>query len=207
MTPIPPAKLDRRKFLRRCGQWSVGALLAAAGYQMGQAGPDGEPFVAPPYPRPPLDGACLQPVTDVEKVLAAVVDTVVPGADTDPNGDPGALEACALNLMFDEYYPFKGYADLIATVMNQAAQNSFQTDFLSATYEQRLEVLVEAQEALPVLRLAYRAIRSAFYGGAYNGIGLTFVHYPGPNLGYRHLPEFSSGTAISTEASATGWLP
>jgi len=149
----------------------------------------------------------LLPVTDVEKVLAAVVDTVVPGGETDPSGDPGALEACALNLMLDEYYPFRSYADLIVTVMNQAAQNAFQTDFLTATYEQRLEILLNAQEALPVLRLAYRAIRSAFYGGTYNGIGLTFVHYPGPNLGYRHVKEFSIGTAISTEASKTGWLP
>jgi hypothetical protein len=202
------SNLDRRTFLSRCGQWSLGVLLAAAGYHVGRADEDGlEPFVAPPFPRPPLAGACLQPVTDVEKVLAAVVDTVVPGGDSDPAGDPGALEACALNLMLDEYYPFKGYADLIVTVVNQAAQPEFQTDFLGATYEQRLQVLLGAQEALPVLRLAFRAIRSAFYGGAYNGVGLTYVNTPGPNLGFRHLPEFSFGQAMSAEVSDTGWLP
>lgn len=52
-------------------------------------------------------------------------------------------------------------------------------------------MLVRAEDKLPLLRLAYRAIRSAFYGGAYNGVGLDYLGYPGPNLGYRHLPECS----------------
>lgn len=201
--------LDRRQFLKRSGRWAMGVLLAAGGgYGLIRAGQDDfEPFAAPPFPRPPLDGACLQPVTDAEKVLAAVVDTVVPGSETDPTGDPGALEACALNLMLDEFYPFKTYADLIVTVVNQAAQNQYQDTFLAGTYEQRLAVLLDAQEALPVLRLAFRAIRSAFYGGAYNGVGLTYVNYPGPNLGFRHLPEFSFGKAMSQEESDTGWMP
>jgi len=109
--------------------------------------------------------------------------------------------------MLDDAYPFRGYAALIAKLMDQTAKQAHGKEFVELGYEQRLDVLQRAEETLPLLRLAYRAIRSAFYGGAYNGKGLAYLHYPGPNLGWRHLPEFSFRKAMSQEMSDTGWLP
>jgi len=189
------------------GKWSVGVLLTAVGVHLTVAEEYEEDFESPGFPRPPLDGACLVPYTGAEKTLAAMVDTVVPGPDTDPDGAAGALEGCAMNILLDEYYPFKSYAGLICTVMDQISQDRFGKPFVDAPYEERLQVMVEAQEVLPVLRLAFRAIRSAFYGGTYNGIGLDYVGYPGPNLGYRHLKEATFRTAVCEEMSETGWLP
>ena len=74
-------------------------------------------------------------------------------------------------------------------------------------YQQRIDVLVAAVDKVPLLRLAYRAIRSAFFGGAYNGIGLDYVGYPGPNLGYRSIPEFSFRKAVCQELTADGRMP
>jgi hypothetical protein len=194
--------LDRRRFLREAGGWALGLLAGAAAYAPGLRAAEGRA-----YPAAPLPGACVPPGTDAERTLAAVLDTVVPGPDVDPLGAPGALEACGLNLMLDDAYPFRSYAPLIATLMDQTARQAHGKVFVELAYEQRLEVLVLAEEKLPLLRLAYRAIRSAFYGGAYNGVGLDYLGYPGPNLGYRHLPDFSFRRPVCREASDTGWLP
>jgi len=199
--------IDRREFLARLGRWSMGVLVSTASPRLLWAGGRDEGFQSPGFPRIPIPGACLQPATQVEKTLAAIVDTVVPGPTTDPDGAPGALEACAMNLLADEFYPFKMYAGIITSLMDQLALAQHGAKFIDLTYEQRLTVLVEAQKTLPVLTLAYRAIRSAFYGGAYNGVGLDYLGYPGPNLGYRHLEEASFRKAVCKEMSGTGWLP
>jgi hypothetical protein len=195
------AGLDRRRFLKEAGAWALGMLAGAAALDRSALA---DPRV---YPRAPLPGACVVAGTDAERTLAALLDTVVPGADADPTGAPGALDACALNLLLDDAYPFRGYAPLIATLMDQTATKAHGKPFVELAYEQRLDVLVRAEDTLPLLRLAYRAIRSAFYGGAYNGVGLDYLGYPGPTLGYRHLADFSFRRPVCREASATGWLP
>jgi hypothetical protein len=198
--------MARREFLRRCGRWSAGVVLAAVGLHTVRAD-ETEEFVSPGFPRPPLDGACLTPVSATEKTLAAMVDAVVPGAGSDPLGEPGALEGCAMNILLDEYYPFKEYAGLIVALLDKMATDAHGKLFADCPVEARVATLVEAQKLMPVLRLAFRAIRSAFFGGAYNGIGLDYVGYAGPNLGYRHIPEASFRRPVCAEASETGWLP
>ncbi len=197
--------IDRREFMARLGRWSLGVVVSAASPRLLWA--EGGGFKSPGFPRTPVPGACLEPATAVEKTLAAIVDTVVPGPDSDPEGAPGALEACAMNLLADDFYPFKTYAGIITSMMDQLGFANHNGAFVDLTYEQRLAVLVEAQQTLPVLTLAFRAIRSAFYGGAYNGVGLDFLEYPGPNLGYRHLAEASFRKAVCEEMTDTGWMP
>jgi hypothetical protein len=198
--------MERRKFLKEMGKWSMGILLAEAGLKISYAGEISQEFQSPGFTRTPLPDACILPFTDVEKTLAAVIDTVVPGAETDPDKEPGALEACAMNLLFDDYYPFRSYANLIAGLMDTIAQNKYSKNFIDLNLDERVAVLVESEEMLPVLRLAYRAIRSAFYGGAYNGVGLSYVQYPGPNLGFRHIKEASFRKAVCKEMTFTGWM-
>ena len=195
---------DRRTFLKKLGTWSCGVLLSSVSVK---AFADDCGFSPPIFSRPPLPDACLQPVTDLEKVLAAVVDTVVPGVETDPEGAPGGLEACAVNLLLDEYYPFREYAETLAFVMNLLANDEGSSAFVDLNYEKRLKVLIAAIDQLPILRLAYRAIRAAFFGGAYNGVGLSYLNYPGPNLGYRHLAECSFRKPMCEELTDTGWMP
>ena len=98
---LKPSDLSRRKFMKH----SLGFLLATAAYGSGLA--ETAKYASPGWTRPILEGACLQASSEAERTLAAVVDTVVPGPSLDPDGDPGGLEACSLNLMFDEYYPFR----------------------------------------------------------------------------------------------------
>ncbi len=196
--PLP----DRRGFLRTMGGWSLGLLAGAAAWDVRAEG-----LPNPGYARRPLPNACLAATTPPEKTLAAVLDAAVPGVDSDPDGTPGAVEACAMNLLVDDAYPFKPYLETIAGLMDALAQSGHGAAFATLDLDQRVAVLVEAQETLPLLRLAYRAIRSAFYGGAYNGVGQDFVGYPGPNLGYRHLRVFSLRRPIGTELTTEGWMP
>jgi hypothetical protein len=195
---------DRRAFLRQAGGWAIGLLIGSAVPRSALAA---EAWQSPGYPRAPLKGACLDAETDIEKTLEAILDAVVPGGASDPDGAPGAVEGCALNLMVDDEYPFKAYASLITTLMDSTAQKDHGARFIELSLAQRLEVLVAAEESLPLLRLAYRAIRSAFYGGAYNGVGQEFLSYPGPNLGYRHLPEASFRRPVCRELTEEGWMP
>lgn len=203
---VGAAGIDRRAFLERAGAWALGVILASAGPLEGRA-MAAEPFRSPPFPRPPVPGACVQPFTPVEKTLAAIVDAVVPGSESDPEGTPGALEGCAMNLIVDDAFPFRSYASLITTLMDGLATKAHGAPFAGLPLEARVDVLTLAQEELPLLKLAYRAIRSAYFGGAYNGVGLSAVGFPGPNLGYRHLPEFSFRKPVCTERTKDGWMP
>ena len=199
--------LSRREFLARATRWSLLTLAGAAGGAEGLASAAEPAFKPPEHPRAPLPGACITAVTPVEKTLSALLETVVPGLATDPDGAPGAVESCAMNLMVDSAYPFRGYASLIATLMDSLARKAHEKAFVDLGLEARLAVIVDAQESLPLLRLAYRAIRSTFYGGAYNGVGLGYLGYPGPNLGYRHLPEASFRVPVCEEMTEEGWMP
>lgn len=199
--------MDRRKFLAEMGGWSLAALLGTLEFGDREAKADGGGFVSPGFQRKVVPGACIQASTDTEKTLAAVLDTVVPGAETDPEGTAGAVEACSLNVLLDSTFPFLQYADLFAGMIDQISQDLHGSPFLALAYPQRIEVLVAAVDKVPLLRLAYRAIRSAFFGGAYNGIGLDYVGYPGPNLGYRHIAEFSFRAPVCEELTADGRMP
>lgn len=195
-------EVSRRLFLTTLGTWSLGVLVGGFAF-----GGRAAPFRAGGFARPPIPGACLVPSGEVERTLAAVLDTVVPGPSSDPDGAPGALEACAMNLLLDDRYPFRSFAPMFAAAFDQVAGEAHGQAFADLPYEARLDVLVRAQGQIPLLTLACRAIRSAFYGGAYNGVGLSYLDYPGPNLGYRHVPEASFRRPVCRERTETGWMP
>ncbi|MBP7126895.1 hypothetical protein KBD49_11085 [Myxococcota bacterium] len=196
--------MDRRRFLQESGTWALGILVGSVA-DLVRASP--EEWRIPGFPRKPLPGACLGAVTDVERTLEAALDAVVPGPSGDPEGAPGAIEACGMNILLDRSFPFLQYADLFALVLEGVAGEMFGRPFPDLTHGERVQVLVRAEETLPLLRLAWRAIRSAFFGGAYNGAGFDYVGYPGPNLGYRHVPECSFRVPVCRERTAEGWMP
>lgn len=201
---LTKAQQSRRTFLKQATRVTLAVL--ATGSAMNAFGQGTEStFNAPPFARPPIPNACISPVGDAEQTLAAVVDTVVPGAAIDPEGKPGGLDGCAMNLLLDDFYPFKSMLGQLAGLIDLKARPKG-GDFIELDYETRLAVLVEAQHDLPLLRLAFKAIRSAFYGGAYNAIGMDYVNYPGPNLGYSHIPDASFRRPVCNEKT-DGWMP
>jgi len=197
--------MDRRDFLRTAGGGALATILQAVAGGFAKAAGTG--FAGLPFARDPLPGACLLPLGDVQATLAAMLDTVVPGPTTDPEGTAGALEACSMNILLDGSFPFRQYADLFALALDGIASDAHGAAFVELAYPQRLDVLMTAQEQLPMLRLAFKAVRSAFFGGAYNGVGLRYVGYPGPNLGWRHVPEASFRAPVCRERTEAGCMP
>ncbi len=195
---------DRRAFLHKMGGWSLGLLLGSMAAQQVLSASE---FQSPGFTRAPLPNACMTPEGETEQILAEVVNTIVPGAEIDPTGAPGGLDACAVNMLLDGNYPFKEQAAALATLMDLTAKGEYQKTFLECSYDQRLQVLLQAELSMPLLTMAYRAIRSAFFGGAYNGVGLDYMKYPGPNLGYRHIEECSFRRAVCQEMTKDGWMP
>jgi len=199
-------KSGRRQFLELAGKGTFGAALAAAIF----TGPLRELYAKVKYPDPdhePLQGACVDPLTDDEKKVAAIVDTVVPGKDVDPDGIPGARESCALNLIYDEFYPFVQALPFMLLLVDTKASALYSKKFMECTFKERTKVLQEAEETLPLIRLAYRFIRSTFYASTYNMVGAAHLNWPGPNLGYTEHPDFTFGKPLSRELTKDGNLP
>ena len=197
---------SRRQFISTAGKASFGAALAAAIFH----GPLGELYARVRYPRPdhePVKGACAVAVTDDEKTVAAIVDTVVPGPASDPDGYPGALDTCALNLIYDEFYPFVSALPFLLALVDKKADNKYGVKFVQLDLVKRTEILRASESALPLMRLAYRFIRSAFYGAAYTMRGTEYMGWPGPNLGYLDHPELSFREALADELTDDGNLP
>ena len=189
------------------GKGTFGAALAAAVF----GGPLRELYAKVKYPDPdhvPLEGACVDPLTNDEKKVAAIVDTVVPGKDVDPDGVPGARESCALNLIYDEFYPFvQVLPSLLLLVDTLAGQLHDNKKFMECTLKERTQVLQKAEGTLPLIRLAYRFIRSTFYASNYNMVGAAHIKWPGPNLGYTEHPDFTFGEPLARELTKDGNLP
>jgi len=196
----------RREFLKLAGKGTFGAALAAGVF----TGPLRELYARVKYPDPdhePLEGACVEALTDDEKKVAAIVDTVVPGEDVDPDGIPGARESCALNLIYDEFYPFVQALPFMLLLVDTKAGSLHGKTFMECTFNERTKVLREAEDSLPLIRLAYRFIRSTFYASTYNMVGAAHLNWPGPNLGYTDHPDFSFNAPLSRELTRDGNLP
>ena len=206
-TDSPPrGGTDRRGFLKLAARGTFGAALATAVFH----GPLRSLYARVKYPDPdhePLQGACVEPLSEDEKKVAAIVDTVVPGKAIDPDGVPGARESCALNLIYDEFYPFVQALPFILALADKLASTDYEKTFLQCTLTERTRVLQQAEDKLPLIRLAYRFIRSTFYASTYNMVGAAHLNWPGPNLGYTEHPDFTFGKAVSRELTRDGNLP
>jgi hypothetical protein len=201
-----PGEIDRRAFLRLASGGTVGTALAALLCR----GPFGQALASVEYPQPdhqPLEGACVEAQSAEERTVAAIVDTIVPGRTSDPAGGPGALDSCALNLIYDDFFPFASNLPLILPLVDGLATDLFAKPFVDCALGERTEVLRRAEEMLPFIRLAYRFIRSTVYAGNYNYVGTTYLDWPGPNLGYVDHPDFSFGEPLSDELTLDGNLP
>lgn len=184
--------LSRREFIIRIGKYSLVLALPLPG-----CGSQAKTEVAP---------ACRAALTHEEKTFAALADTTVPGRETDPSGAPGAVEACALNLVYDEKMPILQVAPLLVGLLDGAARDLYQRDFVDLNLEERTQTVLESEKRLPLLGYLLKLIRAAFYGGYFSDIGLKYLGYPGPNLGYVNLG-FSFGEKMSEELTTDGNLP
>lgn len=194
--------LDRRAFLATSGKLTFWGLVAAA------TGLRPAPAAAEEgMPKEPTPGFPVGAVTNEQQVIAAIIDTVLPAASSDPSGAAGAPEAGALNLSFDRYYPLRDFIPAIVLLVDGQARQTHGKAFAELDREPREALLAEVQESLPFLRHAYRFIRSVYYAALHGDVGSKALGFPGPNLGYVDHPDFSFRKPMSQELTSDGYLP
>ncbi len=194
--------VDRREFVRLAGGGAAGAMLACLLQACGQAEEEG---LAPPaVERLP----CRPAEDDMERTLLAMADTVVPGAGTDPDGTPGAVEACVLEVADDPDLPVAGLAVLLVGLVDGQASELYEgRTFLQLDLQERTRTLEAAEESLPLLTLAFRLFRAVYYAGLYSDLGPRAMGYPGGTTGYVDDPEFSFHEPIGAELTDDGNMP
>jgi hypothetical protein len=153
-----------------------------------------------------IEPGCLEALTPEEKTLAALADTVVPGSLSDPTGAPGAIEACALNLIYDDSMPVAEAAPLLVSLLDGISRTHHDQKFVALSLEERTQIVQEAEQSLPLLTWLLKLIRCAFYVGTFSDVGLKYLGYPGPNLGYINQG-FTFGEKMSEELTPNGNLP
>jgi hypothetical protein len=155
----------------------------------------------PNSPRlPSLGGA---PDSHDGRVIAAFVDTIVPGRHRDPRGKPGALDVGATAMFFDPELPALKFVPLLVTFLDGGAHRLFGPDFDELTPAQRDAVVEDALAGFAPMEFAVQLAKLAYFSSAGAMVSLG---YPGANNGYRDDPDFTFGQPLATEITRDGNL-
>lgn len=156
-------------------------------------------------------GYCIDPHDRTQATVVAIADTVVPGPSSDPEGTPGAAEACVLNMFYDPYYGISSLIPVLISDIDSASNRLFGRDFSGLTFSQRTQVLLDREKNFPALlglnvySLVIAFCMLGFYGGIFNESGPDYAGFPGPSLGYRGVSSY--GIRFSREMTQDGSLP
>ncbi len=125
----------------------------------------------------------------------ALMDTIVPGSNSDPTGAPGAIEAGtsefaeALNSSGVLPINLKMIEWVVSAALNTMAFFRYGRPFYKCDLSRRTRLVQILGRVSPV-PLLYQFLRAPFYTGSINRVGFDYVGYPGANSGYA---DFSHG--------------
>lgn len=148
----------------------------------------------------------MQPITDDEKTVYAICDTIIPGRTSDPTGAPGAVDVGTMDFVYDKFYGVVQNLPLVLPLFNAQAQQQYGKPLYELNLEQRTNVLKNVQSELDIIDQIYMFIKGPFYIGIISRDGLDYMEDPGPNLGYRN-DDFSFNQQMSKEMTVDGNLP
>ncbi|MBI1747894.1 MAG: hypothetical protein HYR55_15100 [Acidobacteria bacterium] len=126
---------------------------------------------------------CRPALTHSEQVLNALADTFIPNEED----SPGAVEACALEVILNPSYRFSLSLPVVITGLDGLAVLRYGRSFIELTLAQRTAI-VEFKFRVPVEReiyaLALVLTRLSYYGAVRSDVGIRSFGYPGPSTGY-----------------------
>lgn len=140
------------------------------------------------------------------KTLLALIETIIPGKLTDPEQISGSMEAGALDLLEENHFDVKKYIPYLTYGLNAAARIKHGNKFEKLNREQREAILRKMELQLPYISLFIRYIKSPFFSGDFNNVGLDYLSYPGANDGYHHDSTRSFMEVVGFELTTTGNL-
>lgn len=181
-------------------------LLSACGepppLEMDSGPPEVDAAPPPIFDLPSLGGA---PDTEEGRTIAALVDTLIPGAHRDPTGAPGGIDVGAAALFFDPLLPAAQFVPILSLVLDQTSRRLFAPRrFVHLVPTEREDVVARALIDVEVFEFAVLLAKLAYFSsdGAAAHLG-----YPGANPGWVHDPDFTFGTPMATEITTDGNLP
>jgi hypothetical protein len=98
--------------------------------------------------------------------MTAVADTVIPGPSVDPDGSPGAVEACALDALYEPGGLAKPVLAVLVSDLDWASRLRYGKPFVDLDYDRRAAVL-DARAHGPLGGTYFLAI--SVIKGAYSG--------------------------------------
>jgi hypothetical protein len=185
-------ELSRREFIRIAG--AATSAFAVFGCAPGTGWDADSPRL------PSLGGG---PDSHDGRVIAAFVDTIVPGRHRDPRGRPGALDVGATAMFFDPELPALKFVPLLVTFLDGGANRLFNGDFDQLHPSQRDAVVDDALAGFAPMEFAVQLAKLAFFSSAG---GMQSLGYPGANDGYRDHPDFTFGVQLTSEITRDGNL-
>ena len=203
------SKTQRRNFLKNTGAFSLGLLFLGIGDELSatEIFSGKIDFDNGVIDFSKIDENIKSKPLGKNKTLLALIETIVPGKTTDPDNEPGALEAGAVDLLEENHFDIKRYIPYVTFGLNSAAKMRHCKKFEKLDREQRESILRNMELKLPYITLFIRYIKIPFFGGDYNRIGLDYFSYPGPNDGYHHDETRSFVEPIGVELTEKGYMP
>lgn len=195
MKPSP----SRREFLRLAG-------VAAGAFTVSACGGGRGASVCNPLEKgvclPTLGGAPARPEG---YVIAAFVDTIVPGAHRDPEGAPGGIDVGAPALFFDPELPAAELTSLLVTLLDSTSRRVMDgANFNEIEPADRELVITEAIASFPPMEFAVQLAKLAYFSQIETH---DYLGYPGANNGYWSDPNLFFGVAMATEITEDGNMP
>ncbi|MCL4558248.1 MAG: gluconate 2-dehydrogenase subunit 3 family protein [Deltaproteobacteria bacterium] len=148
----------------------------------------------------------LQPQTDDEKTVYAICDTILPGTTSAPGSGPGANDVGTMDVIYDKFYPAVQYLPSVIMIIDSSARSKYGRRFYDLDMAERTDVLAGIEGQLGIVDLLYEYVKAPFYVGIISDLGLKYMGYPGPNLGYVDR-DFSFYKPMSKEMTSNGNLP
>ena len=204
---MPESRLERRDFLQLL------ALATAALAQACDAGPstgldaggdagtdaavDAGPTLPPGLPH--LGGA---PDGHQGRVIAAFVDTVVPGRHRDPTGAPGGIDVGVPGMFFDPALPAAPLVGLLVVLLDSVTSGVVpHRKFDEVDAAARDQVLVQALSTVEQMQFAVQLAQLAFFS---TEEAARHLGYPGANPGYWRDDDFSFRRPMCREITPDG---
>ena len=166
------------------------------------AGPGIHAGPPPVFDLPSLGGA---PDTEEGRTIAALVDTLIPGAHRDPTGAPRGIDVGAAALFFDPLLPAAQFVPIGTLVLDRTSARLFASRrFVHLVPARREDVVAAVLIDIEVFEFAVLLAKLAYFSSAEAGAHLG---YPGANPGWVHDPDFTFAQPMATEITTDGNLP
>jgi hypothetical protein len=148
---------------------------------------------------------CMSASSHSKETMLAISDVIVPGAKNSSDKSQGAVDACALDIIYDPFFGLEKYIAFLVISIDWSSLWRFGGLYKNLDFDERTFILQLKEEKSWFLKKGYKGLiilaKLAFYGGYKNSIGLEYIGFPDANPGYH---DFSHEKVFAKEKTVDG---